>query len=91
METAAESRCCREIEQVAAAMEAGVHSCTTDYPGFQSGCPDVWVLPIACLAYKDQYGDMQQDGNRYRNIRSSLMLSYSQKQPSVDDDTRKGD
>ena len=31
METVAESRCCREIEQVAATMEAGVHSYIRDH------------------------------------------------------------
>ena len=79
METAAESRFFREIEQVPAAMEAGMHSCIRDHSGSRSDCLDVSVLWIAYPAYKEQYGDMQQDGNRYRNIRSSLMLSYSQK------------
>ena len=73
METVAESRCCRELEPVAATMEAeDVHSCITDYPGFHSGCLDVRVLQITYLAYKDQYGDMQQDKNRCRNMRNSL-------------------
>ena len=55
-----------------------------------------WVRLSGCfsvanrlLGIKEQYGDVEQDGNRYRNIRSSLMLRYAQKQPSVDDDTRK--
>ena len=91
METVTESRCCQEIEQMAATMEAGVHSCITDHSGSRSDCLDVLVLRITYLAYKEQYGDVQQDGNRYRNMCSSLMLSCSQKQPSVDDDTRKWD
>ena len=49
------------------------------------------MLRITYLAYKEQYGDMQQDGNSYRNICSSLMLSFLEKQPSVDDDIRKWD
>ena len=81
METATESRCCREIERVVATMEAeDVHSCITDHPGSRSDCLDVLVLRIAYLAYKEQYDGMQQDGNRYRNMCSSLMLRYSQKQ-----------
>ena len=58
-------------------MEAGVHSYITDHCGSQSHCLDVMVLQIAYLTYKEQCGDMQQDGNRYSNVLSSLMLSYS--------------
>ena len=39
-----ESRCSREIEHMVAVMEAGVHSCITDYPGSRSDCLDVLVL-----------------------------------------------
>ena len=63
-------------------MVADVYSCITDHPGSWSDCLDVLVLRIAYLAYKEQYGDMQQDRNRYRNVRTSLMLSYSQKNSS---------
>ena len=72
-------------------MEAeDVHSCITDYCGSQLDCLDVLVLQMAYLAYKEKYGDMQQNGKRLRNLRSSLMLSYSEKEKhSVDNDSRK--
>ena len=64
METVTESRCCREIEEVAATMEAGVHSCITDHPGSRTDALDVSVLRITYLACKEQYGDMKGDENR---------------------------
>ena len=74
MERDPESRWCREIEHVAARMQVSVYSCTTDHPLSRLGCHDVWMLRIACLAYKEQHVDMQQNGNRYRNMCSSLYV-----------------
>ncbi len=68
MLTVAESICCREIEQVKCTMELeGLGTCITDHPGFRSVCLDIWTLRIAYLAYKQQYGDLQEDENRYKN------------------------
>ena len=44
METAAESRGCPEIEEVAATMEADMHSCITEYSGSRSDYLGVLVL-----------------------------------------------
>lgn len=65
METVVESICCREIEAVSQTMEIeGVHSCIIDHTGFRSVCLDEWVLRIAYYAYRQQFGEIQQDGNQ---------------------------
>ena len=61
METVAESRCCQQLEQGVATIEAGVHSCIRDHSGSESDCLAVLVLWITYLSYNKQYGDLQQD------------------------------
>ena len=57
MSTQVESRCCQEIPQVwAKVTELGNIKCITEHPGFMSACLDVWVLQVAYLQYRQQYG-----------------------------------
>lgn len=64
METVPECACCRELEAVARVMEdQGVETCIIDHPGFQSVCLDEWVLNVAYYAFRQQHGEMQQQGN----------------------------
>ena len=46
METVTESRCCRKIDEIAATIEAGEHSCITDHCGYRLDCLDVLLLQL---------------------------------------------
>ena len=55
--------CCKEIPQVASKLTEAVEDeglplppCITQHPGFLSVCTNKWVLDVAWLQYKQQYG-----------------------------------
>ena len=41
------------------------YTCTTEHPGFQSTCLDVWVLETAYYAYRQQHGTDSHRGHEY--------------------------
>lgn len=76
MPTSAESRCCREIDQVWRKVEdqrpEHDFSCITAHPGFHSTCLDVWVLETAFHAYVQQHGGGNHTGHEYVSRAYSL-------------------
>ena len=60
MPTTHESVCCTKIGQLWQKVEEQWPetqiSCITEHPGFQSICPDVWVLETAYYAHRQQRG-----------------------------------
>ena len=70
MATATECRCCRNIPQVTAILDEYIEesntdvSCITEHPGFASACLDRYVLQIAYLQYRQQYGENDIDENK---------------------------
>ena len=64
METVQECVSCQEIGRVSAVMHYQEVECITNRPGFKSGYLDPWVLQIAYYGYRQQYGDMPQQGNQ---------------------------
>ncbi|XP_069110939.1 uncharacterized protein [Argopecten irradians] len=77
MPTAAESRCCREIERISQKMEdveleENDLKCILDHPGFNPVCLNVYVLETAYYQYQQQYGGQHktdEQRNRYTSYR----------------------
>lgn len=66
MPTGIECLCCKEIQRVQDKVESyqgGDLSCITLHPGFRSVCLDVYVLEVAYLQYRQQYGERPEQGN----------------------------
>ena len=42
------------------------YTCVTDNPGFKMGCLDRWVLQIAWLQYKQEYGRSAYEGPEHK-------------------------
>ena len=63
MPMAMECICCCEIEEVETVKQQldTTVKCITDHEGFSSVCLDVWVLQTAYFAYRQQFGDMDEE------------------------------
>ena len=74
MDREEECVCCQEISQVRDKNDEVFeyikprepYSCVTDNPGFKTGCLDRWVLQIAWLQYKQEYGKSAYEGPEHK-------------------------
>ncbi|XP_033107345.1 P2X purinoceptor 7-like [Anneissia japonica] len=74
MPTAKECICCNEVTKINEKMEKVdmKGECITHHPGFRDICLNEWVLQVAYLAYRQQYGAMaalpHSNEEQYRHV-----------------------
>ena len=76
MDREEECVCCHKISQVRDKNDEVFeymkprepYTCVTDNPGFKTGCLDRWVLQIAWLQYKQEYGGSAYEGPEHKLI-----------------------